>query len=245
MNPLEKKIIFIFLAGKKNHQTISCGFFLLNDDLIKSDDIKKKTFDDFFFTWNIFSQRPKKNEKPKHSKNLKKNAVIQKKEDFLLFSFKIIQSNVLILTFFFSISLHFSLGMFVSYYFVNLTTSLINFLKKNSHLELLRRQTFRLSNPPRPPISSSNQSLCCNYLTIARVRQFCHLKKTKRVQEKNANKKNIESQFDLTIYYWALLVFRIIVQVGIKVQVSKISKINKSAGWNKAMQVGILGILLP
>ena len=34
------------------------------------------------------------------------------------------------------------------------------------------------------------------------------------------------------------LVFRIIEQVG------KISKIDKSAGWNKAMQVGILGILL-
>jgi len=34
------------------------------------------------------------------------------------------------------------------------------------------------------------------------------------------------------------------VQVGIKVQVGKISKINKSAGWNKAMQVGIFGILL-
>ena len=40
------------------------------------------------------------------------------------------------------------------------------------------------------------------------------------------------------------LVFQLIVQVGIKVQVGKISKINKSAGWNKAMQVGILGILL-
>ena len=40
------------------------------------------------------------------------------------------------------------------------------------------------------------------------------------------------------------LVSRIIVQVGIKVQVGKISKINKSAGWNKAMQVGILGNLL-
>ena len=33
-------------------------------------------------------------------------------------------------------------------------------------------------------------------------------------------------------------------QVGIKVQVGKISKINKSAGWNKAVQVGILGILI-
>ena len=40
------------------------------------------------------------------------------------------------------------------------------------------------------------------------------------------------------------LVSRIIVQVGIKLQVGKISKINKSAGWNKAMQVGILGNLL-
>ena len=40
------------------------------------------------------------------------------------------------------------------------------------------------------------------------------------------------------------LVSRTIGQVGIKVQVGKISKINKSAGWNKAMQVGILGILL-
>ena len=33
-------------------------------------------------------------------------------------------------------------------------------------------------------------------------------------------------------------------QVGIKVQVGKILKINKSTGWNKAMQVGILGNLL-
>ena len=40
------------------------------------------------------------------------------------------------------------------------------------------------------------------------------------------------------------LVSRIIVQVGIKVQVGKISKINKSAGWNKAVQVGNLGHLL-
>ena len=43
---------------------------------------------------------------------------------------------------------------------------------------------------------------------------------------------------------WPTLVSLIIVQVGIKVQVGKISKINNSAGWNKAMQVGILGILL-
>ena len=40
------------------------------------------------------------------------------------------------------------------------------------------------------------------------------------------------------------LVSRIIVQVGIKVQVGKISKINKSAGWNKDVQVGIFGNLL-
>ena len=40
------------------------------------------------------------------------------------------------------------------------------------------------------------------------------------------------------------LVFWIIVQVWIKVQVGKISKINKSAGWNKALQDGIFGILL-
>ena len=33
-------------------------------------------------------------------------------------------------------------------------------------------------------------------------------------------------------------------QVGTKVQVGKISKFNKSAGWNKAVQVGILGNLL-
>ena len=33
-------------------------------------------------------------------------------------------------------------------------------------------------------------------------------------------------------------------QVGIEVQVGKISKIDKSAGWNKAVQVEILGILL-
>ena len=29
-----------------------------------------------------------------------------------------------------------------------------------------------------------------------------------------------------------------------KVQVGKISKIDKSAGWNKAVQVGVLGILV-
>ena len=40
------------------------------------------------------------------------------------------------------------------------------------------------------------------------------------------------------------LVSRIIVQVGIKVQVVKISKIDKSAGWNKAVPVGILGNVL-
>jgi len=34
------------------------------------------------------------------------------------------------------------------------------------------------------------------------------------------------------------------VQVEIKVQVGKISNINKRAGWNKAMQAGNLGILL-
>ena len=38
--------------------------------------------------------------------------------------------------------------------------------------------------------------------------------------------------------------FQIIVQVRIKDQAGKISKIDKSAGWNKAMQVGILGTLL-
>ena len=39
-------------------------------------------------------------------------------------------------------------------------------------------------------------------------------------------------------------VFRKIVQVGIKVQIGKILKINKSAGWNKAVQVGSFGILV-
>ena len=39
------------------------------------------------------------------------------------------------------------------------------------------------------------------------------------------------------------LVFRILVQVGIKVQVVKISKIDKSAGWDEAVPVGILEIL--
>ena len=41
------------------------------------------------------------------------------------------------------------------------------------------------------------------------------------------------------------LVYLIIVQDGINVQDGKILKINKRAGWNKAVQVGILGILLP
>ena len=39
------------------------------------------------------------------------------------------------------------------------------------------------------------------------------------------------------------LVFRIVVQVRIKVQVGKISKIGKHAGWNKVEKVGLLGIL--
>ena len=52
-----------------------------------------------------------------------------------------------------------------------------------------------------------------------------------------------------TNYFYTIKVKRyfslkIIVQVGLKVQVGKISKINKSAGWNKAIQVGILGNLL-
>ena len=34
------------------------------------------------------------------------------------------------------------------------------------------------------------------------------------------------------------------VQVGLKVQVGKILKIDKSAGWNKAVQVRILGNVL-
>ena len=40
------------------------------------------------------------------------------------------------------------------------------------------------------------------------------------------------------------LVSQIIVQGGIKVQVDEISKINKNAGWNKALQVVILDNLL-
>ena len=39
------------------------------------------------------------------------------------------------------------------------------------------------------------------------------------------------------------LVSQIIVQELINVQVGKISKISKRAGWNKVMQVGILRIL--
>ena len=40
------------------------------------------------------------------------------------------------------------------------------------------------------------------------------------------------------------LVYQIIVQDGINVQDGKIPKINKRAGWNKAVQVGIFHILL-
>ena len=40
------------------------------------------------------------------------------------------------------------------------------------------------------------------------------------------------------------LVSLIIVQDGINVQAGKILKINKRAGWNKAVQVGIFHILL-
>ena len=39
-------------------------------------------------------------------------------------------------------------------------------------------------------------------------------------------------------------VFRKIVQVGIKVQIGRILKVNKSTGCNEAVHVGILGILL-
>ncbi len=46
------------------------------------------------------------------------------------------------------------------------------------------------------------------------------------------------SQLTLTLAY------RIIVQDGINVQAGKIPKINKRAGWNKAMQAGIFHFLL-
>ena len=42
----------------------------------------------------------------------------------------------------------------------------------------------------------------------------------------------------------ATLVSLIIVQDGINVQADKIQKINKRAGWNKAVQVGIFHFLL-
>ena len=40
------------------------------------------------------------------------------------------------------------------------------------------------------------------------------------------------------------LTYRIIVQDGINVQAGKIPKINKRAGWNKAVQAGIFHFLL-
>ena len=40
------------------------------------------------------------------------------------------------------------------------------------------------------------------------------------------------------------LVYRIIVQDGINLQAGKLSKINKRAGWNEAVQVGIFHFLL-
>ena len=45
---------------------------------------------------------------------------------------------------------------------------------------------------------------------------------------------------------WGLttLVYLIIVQDGINMQAGKILKINKRAGWNKAVQVGIFHSLL-
>ena len=48
-------------------------------------------------------------------------------------------------------------------------------------------------------------------------------------------------------YFWILpttLVSLIIVQDGINVQAGKIPKINKCAGWNKAVQVGIFHFLI-
>jgi len=86
VNPLEKKIIFIFLDRKKSSKT--CCFFNNDDPIIVR--CASKTFDDFFHETFLVSAQ-KINQTFKKSK--KKYAVIQKKEDFLLFSFTPIQQS--------------------------------------------------------------------------------------------------------------------------------------------------------
>ena len=57
----------------------------------------------------------------------------------------------------------------------------------------------------------------------------------------------LKSEFHCTykiLGFAPTLVSLIIVQDGINVQAGKILKINKRAGWNKAVQVGIFHILL-
>ena len=103
----------------------------------------------------------------------------------------------------FSLSVFPPPGMFVSYFVQNWDKFNQIFW---SHLELLKEDKHFVKkspfDPPAPPIfvwatppksPHPIKSLCCN-LTIARVRQFCHLKNQTSTRKKNANKKNIESQ---------------------------------------------------
>ena len=61
--------------------------------------------------------------------------------------------------------------------------------------------------------------------------------------EKSAKNYSIFRRFWAKIDH-STLTYRIIVQDGINVQVGKSHKINKRAGWNKAVQVGIFHFLL-
>ena len=54
----------------------------------------------------------------------------------------------------------------------------------------------------------------------------------------------IQELLGIILLKHTILVYRIIVQDGINVQAGKITKINKRAGWNKAVQVGIFHFLL-
>ena len=174
-----------------------------------------KTFDDFFHETFLVSAPTRWKEKNQTFKKSKKKICCDTKKKRIFCCFSLLQSYKHLnlkkkTTFLFLFLFFLSPGMFVSYFVQNrdkfnqIFWSHLELLKEDKHFvkkaPLPRPAHFRMGHA-HPQISSSNQSLCCNYLTIARVRQFCHLKKTKRVQEKNANKKNIESQFDSAYIY--------------------------------------------
>ena len=69
---------------------------------------------------------------------------------------------------------------------------------------------------------------------VPEVTKFCHIIFFRAKNPKSS----------IFSYKHVTLVSLIIVQDGINVQAGKISKINKRAGWNKAVQVGFFHFLL-